>query len=152
MAKVDIDLVKMVLQRRELDGRQVASIVNELEEELRILKEEEERPPSVPKQFVILVSDPEGVIEFSGKDLTGWVLQIPEEDSPYVVTERLNRAAYDFNVTPKGRRYPVKTHAECCEVVSAKFHKEHNLWVKTKEPVLVVTTDNVVPMAQEGVE
>ncbi len=143
MAKVDIDLVKMILQRREFDTRQVASIINELEEEVRIQKETEEKPPPVKKQFVVLVSDPAGELE--GKDFTGWVLQIPEEDSPYVTEERLTRSAYDFNVTPKGRRYPVKTIAESCEVVSAKFHKEHKVWVKTKEPVLICRTGNDIP-------
>lgn len=143
MAKVDIDLVKMILQRREFDTRQVASIINELEEEVRIQKETEEKPPPVKKQFVVLVSDPAGELE--GKDFTGWVLQIPEEDSPNVSEERLTRSAYDFNVTPKGRRYPVKTIAESCEVVSAKFHKEHKVWVKTKEPVLICRTGNDIP-------
>ncbi len=143
MAKVDIDLVKMILQRRELDTRQVASIINELQEEVRIQKETEEKAPPVKKQFVMLVSDPDGELE--GKDYTGWVLQIPEEDSPYVTEERLTRGAYDFNVTPKGRRYPVKTIAESCEIVSARIHKEQKVWVKTREPVLVCRTNNKIP-------
>ena len=143
MAKVDIDLVKMILQRRELDTRQVASIINEIQEEVRIQQETDEKAPPVKKQFVILVSDPEGELE--NKDYTGWVLQIPEEDSPYVTEERLTRSAYDFNVTPKGRRYPVKTIAESCEVVSARIHKEQKVWVKTKEPVLVCRTNNKIP-------
>jgi len=143
MAKVDIDLVKMILQRREIDTRQVASIINEIQEEVRIQQETEEKPPPVKKQFVILVSDPEGELE--NKDYTGWVLQIPEEDSPYVTEERLTRSAYDFNITPKGRRYPVKTIAESCEVVSARIHKEQKVWVKTKEPVLVCRTNNKIP-------
>ncbi len=143
MAKVDIDLVKMILQRSEIDTRQVASIINEIQEEVRIQSESEEKPPPVKKQFVILVSDPAGELE--GKDFTGWVLQIPEEDSPYVTEERLTRAAYDFNVTPKGRRYPVKTIAESCEVVSARIHKEHKVWVKTKEPVLICRSNNNIP-------
>jgi hypothetical protein len=143
MAKVDVDIVKMILSRRELDARQVASIINEIEEELCIQQEMEEKAPPVKKQYVILVSDPEGTLE--GKDYSGWVLQIPEEDSPFVTEERLSRAAYDFNATPKGRRFPIKTIAESCEVVSTKFHKEHKVWVKTKEPVLVCRTPNEIP-------
>jgi len=143
MAKVDIELVKLILQRREMDGRAVASIVNELVEEVKIQSETDEKTPTPKKQFVILVSDPNE--ELQGKDFTGWVVQIPEEDSPYTVEERLTRAAYDFNVSPKGRRFPVKTIAESCEVVSARFHKEQKTWVKTKEPVLVVTTANRIP-------
>ena len=143
MAKVDIDMVKMILQRHEIEVRQIATIMNEIQEELKIQQETEEKPPPVKKQFVILVSDPAGELE--GKDYTGWVLQIPEEDSPYVAEERLVRGGYDFNVTPKGRRFPVKTIAESCEAVSARILKEHNVWVKTREPVLVCRTNNKIP-------
>jgi hypothetical protein len=143
MAKVDIDIVKMILQRNEIEMRQVASIINEIQEELKIQQETEEKPPPVRKQYVIMLSDPQG--DLTGKDYTGWVLQIPEEDSPYVTEERLTRSAYDFNVTPKGRRFPVKTIAESCEIVSARIHKEHQVWVKTKEPVLVCRTNNQIP-------
>lgn len=143
MAKVDIELVKMVLKRNEVDVRKVAEIINDIEFELKTL-EDEEKPPAVKKQFVFMVSDPDG--HLVGKDFTGWVLQIPEEDSPYVSEERLHRSAYEFNVTPKGRRMPVKTIGEACEVVSARILKEQNIWVKTKEPILMVRTENTIPL------
>lgn len=141
MPKVDTELVKMVLQRHELDVRQVASIIQDLQQEAAA--QVEEKPPQVKKQFVMMVSDPDGKLE--GKDVTGWVLQIPEGDSPYVAEERIIRGAYEFNITPKGRRIPVKTVGEACEVVSAKILKEQNVWVKTKEPVLLVRTNNKIP-------
>lgn len=143
MAKVDIELVKMILQRNEVDVRKVAEIINDIEFELKTL-EDDEKPPAVKKQFVFMVSDPEG--HLVGKDFTGWVLQIPEEDSPYVSEERLHRSVYEFNVTPKGRRMPVKTIGEACEVVSARILKEQNIWVKTKEPILMVRTENTIPL------
>ena len=118
-------LSKLVITSYSIHYTKLYEIINEIQEEVRIQSESEEKPPPVKKQFVILVSDPAGELE--GKDFTGWVLQIPEEDSPYVTEERLTRAAYDFNVTPKGRRYPVKTIAESCEVVSARIHKEHKV-------------------------
>ncbi|MBN2235314.1 MAG: hypothetical protein JW706_09195 [Opitutales bacterium] len=148
MAKVDLELVKMILHRNELDVRVVSQILNELEEEARIQDEIEDKPPQVKKQHVILVSDPAGELE--GKDFTGWVVQIPEEDSPFVALERIFRGAYDFNASPKGRRMPVKKVGEACEVVSAKFFKEHKVFIKTKEPVLVVRTDNAIPTEKPG--
>ena len=41
---------------------------------------------------------------------------------------------------------PVETIGEACEVVTAKLFKEQNIWIKTKVPVLVVTTANKIPM------
>tara|TARA_B100001248_G_scaffold258594_1_gene242989 strand:+ start:8471 stop:8944 length:474 start_codon:yes stop_codon:yes gene_type:complete len=143
MPKVDLELVKRILERNELDIRQVSQILEDINVELTGQIDDEEKPPPVKKQFVIMVSDPKGDLE--AKDYIGWVLQIPEEDSPYVSQERLIRSAYEFNQSKKGRRLPVRTIGETCENVSTRILKEQNIWVKTKEPVMVVTTNNKIP-------
>ena len=58
----------------------------------------------------------------------------------------VNRGAYDFNASKKGRLLPVKSVGEALESASAKYFKESELWVKTKMPVAVVVTDNVGPV------
>jgi len=139
--KVEIELLKKVLQRNELDVRQVSQIIEDINKELE--KEDEPKGPMVKKEFAILVSDPEDKLK--GVDLTGWALQIPEGESPKMATEKIIRAAYEFNATPKGRRFPVETIGEACETVTARHFKEQGVWVKTKEPVLLVRTDNKIP-------
>jgi hypothetical protein len=143
MPKVDLELVKMILQRNELDIRLVSQIIEDINSEVAAADEEEKVPP-VKKQFVILVSDPHGELE--GKDFVGWVLQIPEEESPMTTEDRLVRSAYEFNITPKGRRLPVKTIPEVCEHVPARVTKEQGIWIKTKEPVYVLRTGGKVPL------
>ena len=138
MAKAELELIKMVLQRNDLDIRQVSQIMEDLQHELDA--QVEEKPPPVKKQFTILVSDSSG--ELSGKDLVGWVLQIPEDDDPRVGQERLIQAAYEYNTTPKGQRIPVKTIGEVCEVVTARITKEHNVWIKTIRKYLIISLHN----------
>jgi hypothetical protein len=75
---------------------------------------------------------------------------MPEEDSPAILEGQIHKAAYDFNQTPKGRRMPVSSIGEACEVVPARIFKEHQIWVKTKEPVLILKTDNAIPMDTSG--
>jgi hypothetical protein len=145
MPKIDIETLKFILQRNETDIRKVNEIMQDIDLELKAEEEERaNRPPPVKKQFSIVLADNDGVLE--GKDLTGWVVQIPEEDSVTVAPERITRAAYEYNTTPKGRRMPVETIGEACEAVTAKFFKEQNIWVKTKVPVLAVATPNKIPM------
>jgi hypothetical protein len=134
----------MILQRNELDIRLVSQIIEDINSEAKAGEEEAENAPAVKKQFVIMVSDPKGELE--GKDFVGWVLQIPEDDSPFATEERIIRSAYEHNITPKGRRLPVKTVAEVCEHVGTKITKEQNLWIKTKEPVYVLRTGGKVPL------
>jgi hypothetical protein len=142
MAKVDTELLKLILTRNELDIRVVARIMDDIETEIRN-QVDEDKPPMVKKQWCIMISDPAGTLH--GKDHTGWVVQIPEDDSPATTQERIISATYDYNASPKGRRIPVQTIGEACEVVPARFFKEQNAWVKTKVPVLMLTTDNKIP-------
>ena len=118
----------------------MGEILTEIE---RAEAEAEAKAPPVKKQFVVLVSDPDG--RLADVDLAAWVLQILEEENPALVPEKVFKAAYDFNATPKGRRMPVRSVGEACEHVAARFFKDQGAWVKTKEPVLVVRTDNRIP-------
>ncbi|MBK8475575.1 MAG: hypothetical protein IPL39_04495 [Opitutaceae bacterium] len=91
---------------------------------------DEEKPPAQKKQFVILVSDPDG--QMPEQELAGWVLQLPEEASVLSVLERVHKATYDFNSTRRGLKLPAETLSEAFEAVPAKNFKDVELWVKTK--------------------
>ena len=140
-AKVDFTTVEKVLRQNIEEENTVHRILKQLQEENP--EEEKEKPPRVKRQFVIMVSDPEGHIP--EKDFVGWVLQIPEDDSPATTEERLRKSAYDFNASPRGRKLPVMSIGETCENVTAKFFKEYKVDVKTKVPVQVLVTDNQLP-------
>ena len=79
MAKVDIELVKVVLQRAELDAQKTAQIMEDLAFEAQALKGAEDKEPPCKKQFVVFLNDPNGLLR-SPRDLIGWVAQIPEDD------------------------------------------------------------------------
>ncbi len=145
MAKVDIDLVKMVLTRANLDIRKVSEIIEEIKFESENA-DDTEKKPVVKKQYVMVVADSEGKLK--GQDFMGWVLQIPEDDNPAEAVERVWKGAADFNRSPKGRKIPVKTLGEACEFGSAKIFKERGVWIKTKTPVLVASASNKLPKIQ----
>jgi hypothetical protein len=63
--------------------------------------------------------------------------------------EKIVKSAYEFNITPKGRRMPLKTIAEVCEHVQGRITKEQGLWIKTKEPVYVIITNGKIPLEQK---
>jgi hypothetical protein len=143
MAKIDVSKVAEILKKNQLEPAVLRRIIEELNLVAQPDPGDELKPPPVKKQFVILVSDPRG--RLAEKELTGWVLQIPEDKSPLSLLERLSKAAYDFNASKRGRALPVKTIGEALESVPAKFTKEVELWVKTKLPVQVLITDNILP-------
>ena len=143
MPKIDVSKVAEILKKNHIDPAILRRVIEEMNLAVQPDPGDEEKPPAVKKQFVILVSDPEG--RWPKCDFVGWVLQIPESESPATTLERIHRSSYDFNTTKKGRLLPVKTVGEAIENVPGKFFKETEVWVKTKTPVLVVKTDNDIP-------
>jgi hypothetical protein len=144
MAKIDVNKVAEILKKHHVEPAVLRRVIEEMNLAVQPEPGEEEKPPPVKKQLVILVSDPEGRLPAKA-DFAGWVLQIPETESPATTTERIFRGAYDYNTTRKGHLYPAKTVGEALENVPAKFFKEADLWVKTRTPVLVLKTDNEIP-------
>ena len=143
MAKIDVNKVAEILKKNHIDPSLLRKVIEEMNLAVQPDPGEDEKPPAVKKQFVILVSDPDG--KMPKTDLVGWVLQIPETESVVTTPDRIFRSAYDFNTTKKGQLLPVKTVGEAIENVPGKFFKEADVWVKTKTPVLVLKTSNDIP-------
>ena len=143
MPKIEVNKVAEILKKNEISPAILRRIIEEMNLAVQPEPGDEEKPPAVKKQFVILVSDPDG--RLPKHDFVGWVLQIPDNESPATTQDRIFRSSYDFNTTKKGQLMPVKTVGEAIENVPAKFFKEADVWVKTKTPVLVLKTDNEIP-------
>ncbi|MEY4939122.1 MAG: hypothetical protein RIQ93_857 [Verrucomicrobiota bacterium] len=143
MPKIDISKVAEILKKNQVDPALLRRVVEEMNLAAQPDGGQDEKPPAVKKQFVILVSDPDG--RMPKTDFVGWVLQMPENESPATIQDRIFRSSYDFNTTKKGQLMPVKTVGESIENVPGKFFKEADVWVKTKTPVLVLKTDNEIP-------
>ena len=79
-------------------------------------------------------------------------MQIPESASPHSTTDRIFKGAYDYNASKRGRMLPVKSVGEALESTSAKYFKDAELWVKTKLPVAVMVTDNILPKDEFKIE
>lgn len=154
---VQLEAVRTALEKVVKDENTIEDVLSLLSEAVVSVDEtksiepesvddsEEGEDDDVPKpkfQNVILVSDPKGVIN---QELVGWVLQMPEEEDFRDITEGIKKAAYNFNASKKGNKYPVTSIGSAIEAVPNKFLKPYNIKRKTKEPVYIVTTDNVLP-------
>jgi hypothetical protein len=143
MPKIEVNKVAEILQKNKIEPAMLRRIIEEMNHAVQPDPGEENKPPAVKKQWVILVSDPEN--RFPKYDFVGWVLQIPEDESPATTQDRIFRSVYDFNTTKRGRLLPANTVGEALENIPAKQFKEADLWPKTKTPVLVLRTDNRIP-------
>ena len=143
MPKIDVNKVAEILKKNHIDPAVLRRVVEEMNLAVQPDPGEGDAAPPVKKQYIILISDPQE--RMPKGDFTGWVLQIPESESPATTQERLLRGAYDYNASKKGRLYPARTVGDAVENVPGKFFRDAELWVKTKTPVLVLRTDNEIP-------
>lgn len=144
MPKIEVNTVAEIIQSEHVEPDTLRRIVEKMNLALQPEQADEETEPHAKKQFFVLLADPDNRLAGAG-EFVAWVGQLPESESPATVADRINRTAYDFNTTKKGRLLPVKTHGEAIENIPARFFKEAELWLKTKNPVLVLRTDNQIP-------
>jgi hypothetical protein len=143
MPKIDVSKVAEILQKNHIDPAVLRRIIEEINHVVQPDPAEENKPPPVKKQWVILLSDPEH--RLPKEDFVGWVVQIPETESPATTQDRVFRGTYDFNTTKRGQLLPAKTVGEALENVPARHFKEAELWVRTRTPVIMLRTDNRIP-------
>jgi len=139
MAKVDIDIVQKILKESGVDVRVAAEILNQIRD--AVAEEAVEREKPAKKQMLVLVSEPE---EGLPKDLTGWVVQLLEDDDPKEVATKIVDVAKAFNESPKGQRVPVESFGDAVQSISGKLFKESDLWIKTREPVRIIPVKNSI--------
>lgn len=133
---VKLEEVQESLVKNQIDSSKTQAILSDLKELLGKEQPKTERPK---KEFVIVISDPEGKIQ---EDFVGWALQIEEGESPTSVLEKISLSVAQYNQTKKGRKMPIVKFGEAMEGLPNKITKENKVWRKTKEPVLIVKTDN----------
>ncbi len=123
MAKVDLETVQKILKSNGVDVRLAAEILNQLRDVVAEDAVEREKPAK--KQMLVLVSEPE---EGLPKDLTGWVVQLLEDDDPKEVSAKIVEVAKAFNESPKGQRVPVESFGDAVQSISGKaFQGERSL-------------------------
>jgi hypothetical protein len=134
----DLLTVKQAMLESDIDSSKVQEVISKLmpPEE----NEVDDAPPSVKKEFLVLAST-EGSTPIPD-DLVVWVAQVLEGTDPNLLVSMISDCAHDYNMTRKGRKSPVRTIGEAIEVVSGSITREHGVWLKTKEPVRLMTTDN----------
>ena len=122
MAKIDVSKVAEILKKNHVDPAILRKVVEEMNLAVQPDPGDDEKPPAVKKQFVIVVSDPDS--KMPKTDLVGWVLQIPESESPATTADRVFRSAYDFNTSKKGQLLPVKTVGEAIDYIEREQSKK----------------------------
>ena len=145
MSKIDINEVIESLKRvAKLDPKVLIAIETDLEKKIEETQAEKgSNGPKAKNQFVCVVLDPENHVK---GDITAFVTQIPETDDAGTALDRLHKAAYEFNSSPKRRGSPITNLGDIGRT-KRKHTKVANIMLKTKEPVRVLVSKGPIPTA-----
>lgn len=151
--RLNEDDIEHVLTQKGVEQPKVKDIMTEIK---RLEDEEAERAKlqastRKKKKMVLVASDPEDRF-VQVVDCPVWVVQMNEEDNHTDVIEKINSATYAYNNDvlngkKKSKKNPVYKVSESLEQVTAKYFKEEEISVKTKEPTVIVRTDNKIPQS-----
>jgi hypothetical protein len=135
--KIDKEIVESVLcDYTQIDTATRLKIIQQIEREVEDSKQPPEKKPK--KHFVaVAVTDNE---DFENVPI--FLTQIEEDDDHNTIVDRITHATAEHNNTPKGQKYPIETLGAAFEFTKRKFITEKKVWVKQKEPVMVVRVDS----------
>lgn len=159
MVELDFKIIEKALADNEIEQEKIDSIIEQIKSQQEAIdglielgdkqeldksvESDEEKPPRKKKQFNIIVSDPEGKIP-QGVELTGWVTQMDEDEPIESALNKIYTAVYDYNATSKSKdKYA--TVGDACMNLKSKFFKNAGISIKTKEPIFVQVTNNIIP-------
>ncbi len=150
--RITEDDIEHVLNQKGIDQKRVELIMSEIK---RLENQEAELARAKAntrkkKKFVLVASDPEDryakVVE-----CPVWVVQMNDEDNHTDIVEKISRATYEYNndvlngSKKSSKKNPVYKISESLEQVTAKYFTDEEISVKTKEPTVIVRTDNEIP-------
>lgn len=137
--KVDLEVVKRILRHSNLENGVVSELLDEIQSAAEDKSNEKGAAKQKPikKQFVVIGSS-------SDDDMAAkacWVFQIPADETPQSIQNKLMESLKSFRLSKNGRRYAVNNLSEACNRIPAKVFKEQRLWCKSKEPTWFIQMD-----------
>lgn len=144
---ISISDVIQTLTSLKLPSNVLIAVETQLENLEAAKAEEKDSTPKAKNQLAVIALDPTGVL--SGVELTALVVQVPESQDLNETLPRLYQAVYDQRAAAKrkSKRGPIASVADAADGLKRGYARAHGLTFKTKVPVRVLVSSNVIPSA-----
>ncbi len=134
--KISIDAIELetILRKNNVDAKLVKAIVKDAEETTEENKADKggAAGPKTKYKYVIVASDPDGLVP-NLDNIPMWVFKVPDEEKHTEVLPRFFK------------KNPIKSVGDGIQAVGSKHFKPAKSPILTKEPVIVLVTDNKIP-------
>ncbi len=146
--KVDLADVEHILNKFKIDQKTIEKVVEEAKQAAEDAKADgaADGGKKLKYKHLIVASDPDGTKAALLENTPMWVFKVPEDEKHTEVMARFFRGVYHFNSNSrKGKKKPIQSVGDGIQTVPTKHFKPNKSPVLTKEPVIVLVTDNKIP-------
>lgn len=143
---IDADELEHILRKHGVDQKVTKFVVKDAEQVTEDNKPDPTGKAAKTKyKYLIVASDPDGQ-HVNLDNVPMWVFKVPEDEDHTQVMKRFYDGVYKFNrESRKGKKNPIKSVGDGIQTVGSKFFKPAKSPIVTKEPVIVLVTDNKIP-------
>jgi hypothetical protein len=145
--KVDLADVEHILTKYKIDQKVIENVVEEAKQAAEDAKGDgaEQGGKKLKYKYLIVASDPDKQIP-NLENIPMWVFKVPDDEKHTEVLPRFFKGVYAYNAgSRKGKKNPIKSIGDGIQAVGTKFFKPAKSPILTKEPVIVLVTDNKIP-------
>lgn len=146
--KVDIEDVEHIISKYQVDQKTAQLIVADIKQAAEDAKADaagEAKAKKTKYKYLIVASDPDKQVP-NLENIPMWVFKVPDEENHTDVLPRFFKGVYAYNAgSRKGKKNPIKSVGDGIQAVGSKFFKPAKSPILTKEPVIVLVTDNKIP-------
>ncbi len=146
--KVDLADVEHILTKYKIDQKLVEKIVDDAKQAVEDAKADggDAGGKKLKYKHLIVASDPDGSAKAVLERTPMWVFKVPDDEQHTDVMPRFFKGVYDFNArSRKGRKNPIESVGDGIQAVGTKHFKPSKSPILTKEPVIVLVTNNIIP-------
>lgn len=146
MSKIDLEEVQGVLEDRKVPN--AAEIIKDLQtilDELAAQKEaEKENKPKF--EHIVVLNDPDGLLKDKDPEnsITAFVVQQEEGEDAGTILSKITDAANSQNEEAKSKKSRLKNLRDIFDGLKSKYLKEKKVKIKTKEPVRVLLSKELL--------
>ncbi len=137
-----IESVKRIVPN--IPSSALIAIENDLEAKEAEVKADKQNVPKVKNTLVTVLLDPQNQIT-NIQNITSLVIQIPEGQDAGQTLDRLYAAVYDQKAASKRKVKNINSVQDAAFLLKRRFSKNHNIHIKTKEPVRVLISNDIIP-------
>lgn len=141
MPKISVEDVEISMRNAKIQPEEkIGEVLKSIQDQIEAEKLEKEKKARQKSKTLLLAS-----VKAEGQEITNtpfWIFKAPEDFDHNALESVINQVIADFKATGKKKAGKIDTIGNGILYVPAKFWKARNLTRVTKEPILVLKTNN----------